>query len=153
MKTQDMTSGRKGFQPTKAELGEWLDKQILCVISTLGENGYPNAATVAFSQTEDLNFLIITDESSRKAENIKTNERVALTITNEEDRYTVQLEGEARALSWDEFKVYEKRHHEKLPYSLPFKDIPGQRPFFISPTHIKFSDVSVRPWLLTEYQN
>jgi hypothetical protein len=152
MKTQDMTSGRVGFKPTRAELYTWLDGQILCVLSTLGKGGYPNSATVAFSQTKDLKFLFVTDELSRKAGNIGRDSRVAMTITDEDDRYTLQLEGDARALTWDEFAEYEAHHYEKLPYSLPFKDIPGQQPFLITPTHMRFSDVSVRPWELTEYE-
>lgn len=149
MKTQDMTPGRKGFKPTKVELYTWLDEQILCTIGTVGVGGYPNGATVAFSQTQALEFVIITDTSSRKAANMRANSKVSLTITNEDERYTVQLEGDARELSWDEFATYERHHYEKLPFSLPFKDIPGQTPFLIVPTHLRFSDVSVRPWELT----
>lgn len=151
MKTQDMTQGRQGLKPTKAELYAWLEKQILCVLATQGEGGYPNAATVAFSQTDDLAFVIITDGASRKAANIAANPRVAMTVTNEDDRYTLQLEGDAKKLSWDEFDAYAEYHYKKLPFSLPFKDIPGQTPFLITPTHMRFSDVSVRPWELTEY--
>lgn len=151
MKIQDMTPGRPAFKPTKSELYDWLDKHILCVISTIGEGGYPNSATVAFSQTEDLQFFIMTDEASRKAKNIERDSRVAMTITNEDDRYTVQLEGDAKIVSWDEFKPYETRHFKKLPNSLPFRDLPGQTPILINPTHIRFSDVSVRPWGITEY--
>ena len=150
MKMQDITPGRQGFSPNKSELHDWLNKQILCVIATNGDDGYPNAATVAFSQTEDLEFIIITDESSRKSLNIKRDSRVALTITNENDRYTVQLQGEARQLSWEEFGTYESIHYAKLPYSLPFKDIAGQAPFLIKPRRIRFSDVSIRPWLTTD---
>ena len=149
MKTQDMTQGRKGFKPTRAELYTWLDEQILCTIGTVGVGGYPNGATVAFSQTQALEFVIITDTSSRKAANMRANSKVSLTITNEDERYTVQLEGDAHELSWDEFATYKRHHYEKLPFSLPFKDIPGQTPFLIVPTHLRFSDVSVRPWELT----
>ena len=150
MKTQDMTPGRQGWRPTSSELYEWLDRQILCTIASIGEGGYPNTATVAFSQTPELDLVIITDTSSRKAQNIRNNERVAMTITNEDERYTVQLEGRARELSWEEFTNYSERHYRKLPFSLPFKDIPGQVPFVITPTHVRFSDVSVRPWEITE---
>ena len=151
MKMQDMTPGRQGFKPSRSELYEWLDKQMLGVISTLGEDGYPNSATVAFSQDENMNFVIITDGESRKARNIARDGRAALTITNEDDRYTLQLEGDACQLAWDEFEQYSEHHYQKLPFSLPFKDIPGQTPFVIVPTHMRFSDVSVRPWELTEY--
>lgn len=141
---------KTGFKPTKAELREWLDKQILCTIASLGENGYPNAASVAFSQSNDLHFVIITDENSRKASNIARDSKVALTITNQDDRYTLQLEGNARQLTWDEFEPFAEHHYAKLPFSLPFKDIPTQVPFVIEPTHMRFSDISVRPWELTE---
>lgn len=140
----------QGFKPNNEELCQWLDKQILCTIASLGENGYPNAASVAFSQSDDLRFVIITDENSRKAGNIGRDSKVALTITNQDDRYTLQLEGNARQLTWDEFEPFAEHHYAKLPFSLPFKDIPTQVPFVIEPTHMRFSDISVRPWELTE---
>lgn len=141
-----------GFKPTKEELRQWLDKQILCTIATNGEGGYPNAASVAFSQSDDLQFVIITDKNSRKAGNLARDGKVALTITNQDDKYTLQLEGDARRLSWEEFDPFAEHHYAKLPFSLPFKDIPGQTPFVIVPTHMRFSDVSVRPWELTEIE-
>ncbi len=141
----------QGLKPSIQEIYTWLDSQMLCTIASHGKEGYPNAASVAFSQTDDLQFLIITDSMSRKATNIASNSRVALTITNADDRYTVQLEGDARQLTWDAFKQYEHHHYEKLPFSLPFQDIPGQTPFLIDPVHVRFTDASVRPWLLTDY--
>lgn len=150
MKSQDMTPGREGFTPTREELFVWLDKQILCTIGTIGADGYPQGATVAFSQDEALDFLIITDGDSRKAANMRANNKVSLTVTNEDNRYTVQCEATAQELSWEEFAPYESHHYEKLPFSLPFKDIQGQTPFLITPVHLRFSDVSVRPWKLTE---
>ncbi len=150
MKTQDMTPGRTGLKPTVQQLYEWLDQQMLCVIASQGDDGYPNAATVAFSQSGDLRFVIITDKDSRKAANIARNSKVAVTITNEDQRYTLQFEGNAQQLTWDEFAQYSEHHYKKLPFSLPFKDIPGQTPFVIVPTHMRFSDISVRPWELTE---
>lgn len=144
-----MTSEQEGFKPTKLEVYQWLEKQILCTIATNGDHGYPNIATVGFSQTYDLSFIIITDGESRKARNIMANEKVALVVTNEDDRYTLQVEGTARRLTWNEFEPYSEYHYKKLPFSLPFKDIPGQVPFLITPTHMRFSDVGVRPWQLT----
>lgn len=107
---------------------------------------------MAFSQSDDLQFVIITDKNSRKAGNLARDGKVALTITNQDDKYTLQLEGDARRLSWEEFDPFAEHHYAKLPFSLPFKDIPGQTPFVIVPTHMRFSDVSVRPWELTEIE-
>lgn len=152
MKTQDMTPGRAAWRPTKSELYKWLDDQILCVVSSIDDDGYPNSATVAFSQTEDLEFIFITDKSSRKAKNIALNGKVAMNITNENDRYTVQLEGDASEMTPEQFSKYEENHYRKLPYSLPFKDIPGQTPFLVRPVRVGFTDVSVRPWHVTEFR-
>lgn len=145
-----MAPGRQAFTPSKDELYDWLDKQLLCVIATVGKDGYPNTATVAFSQTRDGQFVVITDKDSRKARNIASSDKVAMTITHEDQRYTLQLEGNARQLSWEEFGYYSDYHYAKLPFSLPFKDIPGQTPFVITPVHLRFTDASVRPWKITE---
>jgi len=143
---------QKAFKPTPDELNAWLEKQILCTIATVGEGGYPNAATVAFSNTDNFQFVVITDANSRKTANIARSSKVALTITNEADKYTLQLEGNATRLAWDEFEArYSKHHYAKLPFSLPFKDIPGQTPFVITPVHMRFSDINAHPWELTEY--
>lgn len=141
---------KQGLKPTKEQLSEWLDKQMLLTIASNGADGYPNAATVGFSHNDAYEFVIITDKDSRKAHNIASDSKVALTVTSLEDRYTLQLHGTARQIDWDEFEKYSEHHYAKLPFSLPFKDIPGQTPFVISPVYMRFSDVSVRPWELTE---
>jgi uncharacterized protein YhbP (UPF0306 family) len=142
---------KQAFIPTQAELSGWLDKQILCTIASQGDDGYPNVATVGFSSSKNLQFVIITDAHSRKAINIGRDSKVALVVTNQDDKYTLQLEGDARQLSWDEFQQdYADHHYAKLPFSLPFKDIPGQTPFVVTPIHMRFTDVNVKPWERTE---
>ncbi|MEO7905173.1 MAG: pyridoxamine 5'-phosphate oxidase family protein [Candidatus Saccharimonadales bacterium] len=139
------------MKPTKSELIEWLNAQMLCVISTIGQDGQPNAATVAFWQTDHLTFVIITDDSSRKAINIATDNRVAITVTGT-DRRTMQLEGKARRLNPDEFEMYEQHYYAKMPFLLPLKSAPGQTSIAITPTHIRFTDITLRPWALTEFR-
>lgn len=141
---------RQAFVPTNEQLARWLDKQTLLTIASHGSDGYPNAASVAFSQSADFHFVIITDKDSRKAHNIAGNNKVALTITNLDDRYTLQVQGNAQQMSWDEFAEYAEAHYRKLPFTLPFKDIPGQTPYVIEPVSMKFTDVNVRPWAITE---
>ncbi len=135
---------------SRQELYDWLDKQILCVVATNGEVGYPNAAAVSFSQTDDLQFVIIADKDSRKVKNIARNDRVALTVTSEEDRYTLQLEGNAKPLTWDEFEKHSERHYKKLPFLRSLKAAPGQVPFLVTPIHMRFCDITVHPWEFTE---
>lgn len=148
---QTNSDGKQGFKPTNEELKEWLDKQMLCVIASHGDDGYPNAASVAFSQNDDFAFVIITDKDSRKIKNIRADSKVALTITNADDRYTLQIEGDARELMWEEFMPFERHHYDKLPFSLPFKDIPGKVPVIIVPTRMRFGDITVNPWVYTDF--
>lgn len=145
-----MDKAKAGLQPSRAELSEFLRSQTLCVISTLDTRGAPQGATVAFSETKSGEFLIGTSQTSRKASNIDTHSRVALTITDFEKRYTVQLEGTARKLTSEEFAAYANDHYDQLPTSRPFKDAPGQVNILITPSYIRFSDCSVYPWLKTE---
>lgn len=145
-----VVSNEQGLSPTKQELTAWLDQQFLATIASHGTDGYPNAATVGFSHNDAFELVIITDKDSRKARNISANNKVAMTITNQDDRYTLQMQGTAREIGWEEFENYSTHHYAKLPFSLPFKDIPGQTPFVITPVYMRFSDVSVRPWKLTE---
>ncbi len=134
-------------QLTKQDLLSFLDEQIICTIATHGKDGYPNSATVAFSNNEELEFVIGTSVESRKAKNIARDDKVAMTITNEEKRWTVQLEGDARKLTPEEFEQkYSEKHYRKLPWSLPFKDLPDQTNYLIVPVHLRLSDVSGKPW-------
>lgn len=137
---------------SKQELLEFLDAQQVCVLSTQGNEGYPNSATVAFSNTRDLAFVIGTSTASRKAANIRSNPKVAMNITHEFDRLTVQLEGDARELTAEEFNAtYATFHFQKLPQSLPYKDITDQVYILITPVCLKMSDVSVKPWIVVKF--
>src|SRR5690348_6112108 len=99
MKTQVLNNHKEGWKPTKTEVAAWLNTLPLGVVSTLGSDGQPQAATVAFSETDELCLVIGTSETSRKARNIERDARVAYTATDPDKRYTFQLEGTARKLT------------------------------------------------------
>jgi len=134
------------------EIEAFLNTQQLGRIATIGPEGQPQLANVAFSQNHKLELVIGTSASSRKARNIERDSRVAFEATDPEKRYTVQFEGNARRLSHEEFDARAQDHFNKLPGSLPFKDIPGQAYFLLEPTWVRFSDCSVRPWAITELE-
>lgn len=152
MKIQDKSGNAEAFRPTRVQLNDWLRQQVLCVFSTLDATGAPMSATVAFSVTLDGKLIVGTDVNSRKSKNIDRDGRVAMTITDADDRKTVQLQGYAEKISEEVFaKKYETEHYRLRPQSLPFKDAPGQCHILITPHHIKFSDVGSRPWAITEF--
>lgn len=153
MKTQDTGNKGNGFCPTRDQFNEWMRRQVLSTLSTLDHTGAPNSATVAFSVTDSGEYLIGTSESSRKSQNIDTDARVAMTVTDPDERMTVQLEAIAEKLSEDEFtEQYAEEHYRQRPESLPFRDEPGQCHILVKPTHIRFSDVHVYPWVITDFE-
>lgn len=152
MKTFDPANTSEGYRPTRQQVDEFIDARVIGVLSTLDEDGAPVGATVAFSATQNGCWIVGTQESSRKAANIKGDPRVAVTITDADARYTVQAEGIARVLTSNEFvQEYADEHYQKRPESLPFKDTPGECHILIEPLHIRFADCSVNPWVTTEF--
>lgn len=138
--------------PTHADLIHFLDSQVLCTVSSIGEGDYPNAASVAFSNNDELEFVIGTTVQSRKAANIARSNKVALTVTDGTKMWTVQLEGDAQEISWDEFDAkFSDKHYQKLPFARTFKDIPGQTNYVIKPVHLKLTEADIHPWRVTEF--
>lgn len=133
------------------QLENLLSTQLLCTIASIGEDGYPNAASVAFSHTPELAFIFSTDDSTRKAANIKRDGRVAITVTDPENRVTMQAEGLAKMISREEFaEKYEGYHFQKLPFTRFFKESPTMSFYLLTPAHIKLTDINVKPWRVTE---
>lgn len=136
---------------TKQEVLDFLETQVTCTIATNGNGGYPNSATVAFSNNDKFEFVIGTNVHSRKAKNVETNSKVAMTITDVQKRWTLQLEGDIRKLDPQEFADnYGQHHYAKLPFSLPFKDIPDQANYLIVPVHMKLTEANKQPWVVHE---
>jgi hypothetical protein len=151
MKIQDLSNRLPGWQPTITELADFLWSQPLGVLSTVGPNGEPEAAAVAFSENDRLELVFGTADASRKALNIAEDTRVAFTVTDPDKRYTVQLKGIAHRLTDEEFAERADVHFAKLPASLPFRGLPGQAYFVVVPTFVKFSDCNPHPWEITEF--
>jgi general stress protein 26 len=148
---QDMNKHQPGYELTRDELHDVLLYLPIGFIATQGAGGYPNIARVAFSVHEDLQLVVGTSAASRKAGNIALNPKVAFEAGSSEERYTVQLEGDARLLADDDFdEHYAAAHYDQLPASRPFRDQPGQVHIAITPVHMRFSDCMSQPWVLTD---
>jgi len=147
-----MSNTAEGWRPTRDEVNDFLRAQVLCVLSTLDETGAPQGATVAFSVARSGELIIGTAETSHKSRNIDHDGRVAVTVTDAGERFTVQLQGIARKLTEEEFNTqYSDEHYAQRPESLPFKDEPGQAHIAITPRSIRFSDCNPHSWAITEF--
>lgn len=118
---------------------EFLKVSEACVLTTVTKDGLPQAATVGYSVDGDFNFLIGTNKNTRKYQNLKNNNKIALVVGFAGSK-TVQLEGTARELEITDKRV--EAHLNKLPSAVKFKIHPGQTYFLIKPTWLRFTDYS-----------
>lgn len=139
-----------GYKPDLVGVYDFLRQQRHCVISTIGPDGYPQGATVAFSATWDMEVIFGTSNESRKFANLLSDPRVAITVTDEVKRYTLQYRGEAEIIDSEVFAHYRWCHFAKLPGSLKFEGQPDQVYFLVHPRSVRFSDCKPDPWRVTE---
>ncbi len=124
---------------------EFIRSHSLAVISTIAADCSPQAAVIGFSETEKLDLIIGTFNTSRKYVNLRANPRVAVVIGWEHGQ-TVQYEGEAHELAGDELAECLKIHIAKMPSAAKYVSKQEQVWFKIVPTWIRYSDISRDPW-------
>jgi pyridoxine/pyridoxamine 5'-phosphate oxidase len=127
----------------------FLNNHTLAVISSIYEQGTPQAAVVGFVQTKELELIIGTDNSSRKYKNLQTNPKVALVI-GWDNGETIQYEGSVRELSPEEIGLVRGTYWAKSPHTERNNENPGERYFIVSPSWIRYTDLKAKPWIVKE---
>lgn len=69
-----------------------------CCLSTLGEEGYPNARFLSLKEITDGKFVITGSLTSRKGIEIKNNPKVALTFWWDASKKQIRIQGDAKEL-------------------------------------------------------
>lgn len=133
------------FSPT---ILAFLSTQTLGVVSTLGADGEPQSATVAFSESPDGTIVFGTFDDSRKFANILRDPRVSLVVSD--DDHTVQVQGVARLTEGEDAARCRARHAAKNPSTEKFADDPRQRYFLVTPTWLRFTDYTTEPESIEE---
>jgi len=134
---------------TKKLILNFLKSKNLSAISTINTVGLPQGAVVGFGQTENLELIFGTFNSSRKYQNLKENQQVAFTI-GWDDSVTVQYEGVAREIAKDEWPLYAEQLFAKNSESEKYRDHPEERIFVVAPKWIRYSDLATEPWTIQE---
>jgi uncharacterized pyridoxamine 5'-phosphate oxidase family protein len=134
---------------TREELYEFMLSYTLGVISTIGEDKAPHSAIVGFGQTKNLEILIGTDNTSRKYKNLILNPRAAFVIGGTTAE-TIQFEGIARELRADELDLIRQNYWKKNPHAEKHHKNPTERYFILTPTWLRYTDLRVDPWDITE---
>lgn len=137
---------------TQQDVFNFIHGKTYTVISTSGNNGQPEAALIGFGDTEDLELIFGTYNSSKKYKNLQENSRVAFVIGWDSSEYTtVQYEGIATELFGDEQEKYVSLFHQKTPSSARYQSHPEQRYFKVTPTWIRYSDLSGEEEIIEEF--
>lgn len=134
----------------KKNILEFIKKHKLAVLATVGEVA-PESSVLEFGETDDLEIILDMFDSSRKYKNMKANPNVSLVIGWDED-ITVQYEGVAEELSGEEKIKYQNLYWVKNPKAKRWADREGIVYFKVIPKWIRYSDLNVHPWRISEVE-
>ncbi len=128
----------------KQLIRDFLQTQLLAVIATVDEkNNKPEAALVGFSETDHLEIIFGTFNDTRKFKNLQTNPHVSFVISS--DMVTVQYEGVAKMAEGTEIEEYRDIHLTKNPRAQKVSHHLKQQFFKVTPTWIRYTNVSTKP--------
>ena len=133
----------------KPQILKFIQSNTLMVLSTINATGSSSSALVGFGETDSFQLIFGTSNTSRKYANILVYPKVSAVIGWGDSR-TVQYEGIGRELSGSEVDKYSEVYFTKTPSARQYKHLDDERYFLIQPTWIRYTDLSVDPWDITE---
>jgi hypothetical protein len=133
---------------------EFLRQHRVAVQASVSPSAQPQAAVVGIAVTDRFEIVFDTLDTTRKAQNLRRNSKVAFVIggLSNGDERTVQYEGEA-----DE-PVGTELARVKAAYYVAYPDGPGRAHWRgliyvrVKPTWIRYSDYNVSPAHITEFR-
>jgi uncharacterized pyridoxamine 5'-phosphate oxidase family protein len=123
-----------------SQVFDFLSTHMTCVLARTNLGQGVSAATVGFSVDEELQFVIATNRTTRKYEDIRKNPNCAI-VVGFEMPITVQLEGVAQEVSADELGDRLETHFNKVPAA---RRLAGddQAYFLIKPTWLRYRNLT-----------
>ncbi|HEY6923966.1 MAG TPA: pyridoxamine 5'-phosphate oxidase family protein [Steroidobacteraceae bacterium] len=132
---------------TRANVFDFIARQIYGVVASRSADGAPQAALVGFVTNTKLELFFDTFGETRKAENLRRDPRVAFVIGGgvPGDERTVQLEGIADTPVGAELEAYRESYFRTLPDARRRAALPGITYFRVRPHWIRYSDYNANP--------
>jgi uncharacterized protein YhbP (UPF0306 family) len=132
---------------------DFMRRHRLAVQASVSANESPQAAVVGYAVTDRFEIVFDTLDSTRKAQNLRKNPKVALVIggMSEGEERTVQYEGVADQPSGEELKRLKKVYYEAYPDGPSRLSWTGLIYVRVKPTWIRYSDFSVDPPEIVEF--
>lgn len=130
----------------KDKIYQFIKSEKYAVISSINNASHPESALVAFSEKEDLEIVLASNQNSRKIQNILLNPNVSLVIGFGEDHLTsVQIEGTARVLQLEDAEEYVELHTQKRPEFKEFKKTEGECMVVVTPFWARYTSYASKP--------
>ncbi len=124
---------------TRDELLAFLRARKLAVQASAASDGAPQAAVIGYAVSDDLELVFDTMSSTRKAENLRRDPRIALVVGWDDDQ-TVQLEGVADEPSGDELARLQRVYFDVYPDGVERRAWKGITYFRVRPAWARYSD-------------
>lgn len=135
---------------TREELLTFLQSKRFVVLASASEGGQPEAAAMGVAVNQEFELVFDTIGTSRKVANLRKNPRIAFVIGWDEGK-TAQYEGIAEELSGEDLQKYKPLYFEAFPDGPEREQWPNITYFVVRPSWIRYSDFSVRPPEITEF--
>ena len=136
-----------------AGLLNFLRSHRLAVQTSVSAEDAPQAAVIGYAVTEQFELVFDTLSSSRKGQNLRRNNRIALVIgglVDGEER-TVQYEGIADEPSGEELDRLKQVYYAAWPDGPSRLSWPGLTYVRVKPTWIRYSDFNANPPKIVEF--
>jgi len=136
-----------------AKLLEFLRIHRLAVQTSISQQQNPQAAIVGIGVTDRFEIVFDTLGSTRKAQNLRQNPRIALVIGGwtPGDERTAQYEGEADEPSGGELHRVAEAYYSAYPDGRERAKWAGLTYFRVKPTWIRYSDYNQNPPEIVEF--
>ena len=138
---------------TSRELLEFMRRYRVAVQASVSADGAAQAAVVGIAITDRFEIVFDTLSSSRKAQNLRRNPKVALVIggLSDGEERTVQYEGLADEPSGDELGRLKQTYYQVYPDGPSRLSWPGLIYVRVRPAWIRYSDFTANPPLIVEF--
>ena len=141
-------------RPGRDELLALMRSSRYAVEATVTVHGAPQAAVIGVAITDAFEIVFDTIGSSRKAQNLRVNRRVALVLRNcyDGDEQTIQYEGLADEPDGEERRRLKAIYFDVFPDGRERERWPGITYFRVTPTWIRYSNYNVNPPEIVEFE-
>lgn len=131
----------------KHEILSFLRAHRLAVQATASLDGTPQAAVVGYAVTDNFELVFDTLASTRKAQNIRSNPKLAFVIggLKKADERTVQYEGVADEPVGEELERLKEIYYAVFPDGPSRLNWPGLIYVRVKPTWMRYSDYNCEP--------